>query len=176
MRSKILIESLTALTAKAFVFEVFGSEVPQISEWWEQNRASIEIYYFPFNSQHPIMGVFLEDGVAINSKVGGDLMKVFIALHESRHLDQHRRGVFNPYFMSVMDGDEGLFLKTYAELEKDANDYAIAAMTAMGFGEFASQHFLRHNELAGRVVFKMMSQDIRRYHPKTFFDLLRAQI
>ena len=92
-----------------------------ISEWWDRMRHDIGIHYFPFETSHPIGGVFLSgDDVAINSKLNMPKeMKLFLALHESKHADQQKEGDFHDlYFKPALDGDLDAFVRGYNETEK----------------------------------------------------------
>lgn len=163
----------------------FTNNAEVVADWWHKNRSHIKIYFFPFSSSQPIMGSFMdENSIVINSKAIQMMpfpeMRLFLALHESRHADQHREGKFmDGYFQSVVDGDFEKFSSFYEELEEDANDFAEDSLREMGFDRFCDQHMrgLRMNERAARQVFQMMSQDIRRFSPlNDFFDLLAKQI
>jgi hypothetical protein len=161
--------------------EISANQHDHIVEWWRENRASIRIHYFRFTSVDPIMGVFLSEGdIAINSKVSAPgWMKLFLALHESRHCDQHAKGIIMPgYWDTVVAGEEDLFLEEYFSLEKDANDFAIESMVEMGFEREMreSGSRLRGNEGAGKIVYQMMRRDIQKYQPTDFIDLLKMQI
>ena len=106
-------------------------------------------------------------------------VKLFLALHESRHCDQHRQGIFmQGYYDAVINGDRDSFLTAYAELERDANDYAINSMRQIGFDREMNfeEMMLRGNERAGNMVYQMMTSDIERLQPTDFFDLLKKQI
>ena len=106
-------------------------------------------------------------------------MKIFLALHESAHCDQHRLGIFSEnYYGPVVDGRKEDFLEGYRKLEKQANDFAIKSMREMGFSDEMDivEGTLRSNERAGEMVFRMMSNDIRRLNPVDFIDLLKKQI
>jgi hypothetical protein len=154
---------------------------PAISSWWNQNRRDIRIHFFPFNSPQPIAGVFLgENIIAINERVPmPPHVKLFLALHESRHCDQHREGGFmERYYETVVRGDRENFLTSYSELERDANDFAINSMRQIGFEREMNREemMLRSNERAGDMVYRMMSSDIQRLNPVDFFDLLKKQI
>ena len=154
---------------------------PTISIWWNQNRRDIRIHLFPFNSPQPIAGVFLgENIIAINERVPmPPHVKLFLALHESRHCDQHREGNFmEGYYETVVRGDRENFLTSYSELERDANDFAINSMRQIGFEREMDREeiMLRSNERAGDMVYRMMSSDIQRLNPVDFFDLLKKQI
>lgn len=153
----------------------------QIIEWWSQNRSRIKIYYFPFSSPQPIAGCFLsEDIIAINSRLPmPPHVKLFIALHESRHCDQHSEGIFmGGYYETVVRGDKESFLQSYRELEADANNFAIDSMYQIGFENemMMESNRLRLNEGAGEMVYRMMTDDIRRFNPTDFIDLLKKQI
>ena len=154
---------------------------PQIVTWWNQNRSEIRIHLFPFNSPQPIAGVFLgTDSIAINSRLPmPPHVKLFLALHESRHCDQHAQGIFmEGYYDTVVNGDKDSFLQSYRELEKDANDFAINSMREMGFEREMNMEEmrLRGNEGAGNMVYQMMSNDINTLNPTDFIDLLKKQI
>jgi len=155
--------------------------IPAVSEWWNKNRANIKIHLFPFGSQDPIAGVFLgDDNVCINDRLRmPPHIKLFLALHESRHCDQHRDNIFmDGYYNTVLNSDLDGFLESYAELEKDANDFAVESMREMGFNREMDmeERRLRSNELAGRMVYNMMKKDIDRLNPSDFFDLLKKQV
>lgn len=166
------------------LLQLFGIQEPkrpQIVNWWNENRSNIKIHYFPFNTQHPICGVFLSENViAINSKVLVlPHVKLFLALHESRHCDQHREGRFMAgYYDTVIEGDKPGFMTAYIDLERDANDFAINSMRQCGFELEMNREEgrLRMNERAGEMVWNMMTADIQRLRPVDFFDLLKKQI
>jgi len=154
---------------------------PNIVSWWNQNRRDIKIHIFPFNSPQPIAGVFLgEDTVVLNERLPmPPHVKLFLALHESRHCDQHKEGGFmEGYYETVVRGDRDAFLAAYRDLERDANDFAIQSMRACGFEREMNfeEMRLRGNEGAGSMVYQMMTSDIRRINPVDFFDLLKKQI
>ena len=156
-------------------------KIPTIVKWWNENRRHIKIYYFPFTSTHPIAGVFLgADTIAINSKMTlPSHIRLFLALHESRHCDQHAEGNFmEGYYDTVVKGDKESFLQNYKELEKDANDFAINSMIEIGFEREMRNESqrLRSNELAGEMVYRMMTGDIEKLNPVDFIDLLKKQI
>ncbi len=151
----------------------------RIVEWWNQNRRNIKINYFTFSSPQPIAGVYLgTDEIAINERLPmPPHIKLFLALHESRHCDQEAEGILQPgYYDTVVRGDMQSFLTSYRELEKDANDFAISAMTEMGFNMTHEEQRLRGNESAGNMVYRMMTDDIARLRPTDFIDLLKKQI
>lgn len=153
----------------------------QIIEWWNNNRRNIKIHFFPFSSPKPIAGVFLgTDVIAVNQRLQmPPHVKLFLALHESRHCDQHSNGIFmSGYYDTVVSGDENSFLQSYRELEQDANSYAINGMREMGFEREMNieEIRLRSNENAGPMVFRMMTDDIRLLNPTDFIDLLKKQI
>ena len=105
--------------------------------------------------------------------------KLFLALHESRHCDQYRDGNFmEGYYDTVVNNNLDEFLEAYSRFEKDANDFAIQSMREIGFNNEMNreERMLRGNENAGRIVYNMMSDDIRRLEPTDFFDLLKKQI
>jgi hypothetical protein len=106
-------------------------------------------------------------------------MLLFLALHESKHSDQYMDGDFESmYFDPVIAGDRDLFIRGYNELEKEANDYALAAMVDLGFSRFVEtqERQLRSNELAGRMVYDMMREDIKKTGATNFQELIRAQV
>jgi hypothetical protein len=153
--------------------------IPQISEWWNENRKGT-IHYFEFGSQDPIIGVYIgENRVAINKK-SRDLpdFKLFIAIHESFHCDQDMRGEMEKYFDLVKFGDVTEFSNYYRNIEKEANDFAITSMRDLGFSRFidSSERRLRGNEFAGSQVFSMMGRDIEKTGAENFKDLLLSQI
>lgn len=153
----------------------------RVIQWWNINRSEIRVHYFRFSASDPIMGVFLsERDVAINSKIPAPgWMKLFLALHESRHTDQHRAGEFmSSYWDTVVAGDEEDFLEAYHSFEKDANDFAFQSMIEMGFEQEmqANESRLRGNEGAGKQVYQMMRRDIQKYQPSDFIDLLKIQV
>ncbi len=186
LKSFKLFESLTEtnqISINQFLIEIRIPENrrQQIVEWWNQNRTNIKIYYFPFSSPQPIAGVFLgTDTIAINSTLPmPPHVKLFLALHESRHCDQHTQGIFmEGYYNTVVNGDKDSFLQSYRALEKDANDFAINSMRAIGFEREMNMEEmrLRGNEGAGNMVYQMMTNDINRLNPTDFIDLLKKQI
>lgn len=173
--------SITEFVDVLFKDTIDNTQKNIIVEWWNANRTRIQIYYYKFNTSLPIMGCFLSDcAVAING--GPNAMnpkkKFYIALHESRHADQHLDGIFNElYFNTVVNKDKKGFLKGYAQLEADANNFAINALEEMNMP--LSQHeipMMRSNEYAGPMVYDMMGVDIKKYGAQSMFDLLFAQI
>jgi hypothetical protein len=186
LKSFKIFESLTEenqISIEQFLTEIRmpSNKIQQIVEWWSQNRGDIKIYYFPFSSPQPIAGVFLgTDTIAINSRLPmPPHVKLFLALHESRHCDQHDQGIFmEGYYNTVVNGDKSSFLQSYAELEKDANDFAIDSMRTIGFEREMNMEEmrLRGNERAGEMVYQMMTNDISRLNPIDFIDLLKKQI
>jgi len=156
-------------------------KIPKIVDWWNENRSNIRINYFPFSTVLPILGVFLgTDDVAINKNLNAPgFMKLFILLHESRHCDQHKEGIFmEGYYDSVVNDNKEEFLKNYEILEKDANDFAINSMKIIGFESEMKREesHLRGNESGGNHVYNMMKNDILKYNPTDFIDLLKRQI
>ena len=152
-----------------------------VINWWNKNRNHIKIHYFSFAAHQPIGGVFLGvDEIAVNSKLPmPPHIKLFLALHESAHCDQHRENRFMAgYYDTVVEGKKEEFLTNYKELEKEANDFAINSMKEMGFGaEIDREEMrLRGNERAGDLVYKMMTEDIRKFQATDFIDLLKKQI
>ena len=155
--------------------------VANIAKWWHQNRSHIEIYLFPFNTSKPIMGGIIgENKIAINeSSRLPPHIRLFLALHESRHCDQYNEGVFEKgYFQNVESENLKAFLGAYMYMERDANDFAVSSMRDCGFSremDFEEKR-LRKNEEGGEIVYKMMREDITRYNPDNFFDLIKIQI
>lgn len=151
----------------------------RIIEWWKANRSNIKINYFSFSSPHPIAGVYLgSDEIAINERLPmPPHIKLFLALHESRHCDQEAQGIIESgYYDTVVRGDMNSFLQSYMDLERDANDFAINGMTEMGFDMRLEEPRLRGNEGAGQMVYRMMMDDISKLNPINFIDLLKKQI
>jgi hypothetical protein len=170
------------LSIEDFLIEIGIKEeyIPGICEWWNLNRKEISIHYFEFNTQDPIIGVYIgENRVAINKK-SRDLpdFKLFIAIHESFHCDQDMRGEMEKYFDLVKFGDVTEFSNYYRNIEKEANDFAITSMRDLGFSRFidSSERRLRGNEFAGSQVFSMMRRDIEKTGAENFKDLLLSQI
>lgn len=155
--------------------------VANIAKWWHQNRSHIEIYLFPFNTSKPIMGGIIgENKIAINESPRlPPHIRLFLALHESRHCDQYNEGVFEKgYFQNVESENLKAFLGAYMYMERDANDFAVSSMRDCGFSremDFEETR-LRKNEEGGEIVYKMMREDITRYNPDNFFDLIKIQI
>lgn len=165
-----------------FVEEIgINSNKEEIIEWWGKNRSHIRIYYFNFSTSVPIFGACVSaNEIAINKKSHiPPIIKLFIALHESKHCDQEADGILNPrYFQTVVNGEKNEFLKNYYELEKEANDFAVNSMKEMGLRREIEriEYQLRGNENAGEMIYGMMKRDIEKYKPKNFFDLLKKQI
>lgn len=160
---------------------ILASKKAQIIKWWNDNRSNIKIHYFAFSSPAPIAGVFLsEDDIAVNSKMQmPPHIKLFLSLHESRHCDHYAAGDFmSGYYDTVVAGNKPAFLEAYAKFEKDANDFAINGMIECGFSEEMSREsqMLRRNESAGEMVYKMMTDDIKKFRSSNFIDLLKKQI
>lgn len=153
---------------------------PQIVSWWTQNRTQIRIHFFRFSTTEPIGGFILgENTIVLNDDSMPPHVKLFLALHESRHCDQHLMGnSITQYFDSVTRGDKESFMRHYRELERDANDFAIQSMRACGFGRQMNfeEMMLRANEGAGDLVYEMMSKDIQRFSPVDLFDLFKKQV
>jgi len=152
-----------------------------IIDWWNKNRSNIKIHFFPFSSIQPIAGVFLgTDTICVNENMQAPPhIRLFLALHESRHCDQYREGGFmEGYYNTVINRDLESFLSYYRESEEDANTFAINGLREMGFNrEMDMEEMrLRGNERAGNMVYNMMSSDIDRLKPTDFFDLLKKQI
>lgn len=156
-------------------------KIPKIVDWWYKNLSNMKINYFPFSTHLPIFGVFLGiDEVAINKKTHvPPFMKLFILLHESRHCEQHKNGIFmKGYYDTVVDNNREEFLINYKILEKDANNFAINSMKMCGFEQEMEkeEYHLRMNENSGNQVYNMMKNDILKYNPSDFIDLLKKQI
>ncbi len=172
--------------------EIFLKEIgipnenhPIIIDWWNKNMTHIKIYHFEFSSPEPIIGVILSgDEIAINKTSNPKLpwhvmpkfIKLFTALHESKHCEQHRENRFsNLYLNPVKEGDKNKFFKNYFELEKEANDFAINSLREMGFvirdSEFRGNESVR----AAESVYQMMRIDIEKLNPIDMVDLYRKQ-
>lgn len=170
------------LTIEQFLKEIGlerDTKFSRIVQWWKTNRNNIKINYFSFSSPQPIAGVYLgPDEIAINQRLQmPPHIKLFLALHESRHCDQEAQGIIESgYYDTVVRGDMNSFLQSYTDLERDANDFAINAMTEMGFDMRFEEARLRGNEGAGPMVYRMMTSDIARLRPTNFIDLLKKQI
>lgn len=152
-----------------------------IINWWKENRSHIILYLFDFNTTMPIAGGIIDvNTIAINKKMRmPPQMKLFLALHESKHIDQYNENRFEEgYFNSVVNDNKELFLKSYKELEKEANDYAIDSMIELGFDHFinGSKNMLKSNEMVGEQVYRMMKSDINLFNPNTMFELIKKQI
>ena len=170
------------ISIEDFLIEIGIKEefIPGVCEWWDLNRQGISIHYFEFNSRDPIIGVYIgENKVAINKK-SRDLpdFKLFIAIHESFHCDQEKKGEMDNYFNYAKDGDMREFSNLYQRVEKEANDFAISSMRELGVSQFIdfSERRLRGNEFAGPQVFSMMRRDVQKTGAETFKDLLLIQI
>ncbi len=177
------LDNSTQINIEQFLEEIRmpESKRPQIINWWNDNRPGFIIHYFEFSSPQPIGGCFLDTNkVCINSRLPmPPHIKLFLALHESRHCDQHREEDFmEGYYNSVVNGNKEQFLQTYSELERDANDFAVQSMRECGFDREMSfeESRLRGNERAGEMVYQMMTNDIMRLNPVDFFDLLKKQM
>ena len=170
------------LSIEDFLIEIGIKEefIPGVCEWWGLNRKEISIHYFEFNSQDSIIGVYIgENKVAINKKARHlPDFKLFIAIHESFHCDQEKRGEMDAYFNYAKKGDVREFSNLYQRVEKEANDFAISSMRDLGFSEFVGfyETDLRRNEFVGSQVFSMMRGDIEKTGAETFKDLLLIQI
>lgn len=173
--------------------EIFLQEIgipndkhPIVIDWWYKNLSHIKIYHFEFSSPEPIIGVVLsENEIAINKTSNPRLpwnkmpifIKLFTALHESKHCDQHRENRFsNLYFDPVKEGDKDRFFENYFKLEREANDFAINSLREMGFMVRDSE--LRGNESlrAAESVYQMMRIDVQRLNPIDMIDLYRKQV
>ena len=153
-----------------------------IIEWWNKNRKDMKIYYFHFNTIENIAaGCIGVNEVAINESLGTiipDKILLFLLLHESKHSDQHVNSKFDEkYFKTVLNEDKDNFLKYYKKLEKEANDYAFGVMGELNFDfSIYEKKWLRQNEDAGEMVYRMMLDDIKRTKSNSFVELIRKQI
>lgn len=171
------------ISINEFVNKIGIDRKDEIIKWWNENRNHIKLHIKSFNTRQPIAGIFLgSDMVYINGNLPPMMppyIKLFLALHESRHCDQHRDGRFmSGYYDTVLNGDKEGFLSSYKELEKDANDYAFNAMRELGY-QMREEHMLRENENSGQMVYNMMSDDIKKFNlgpDSDFFDLLKKQV
>lgn len=155
--------------------------VPSICNWWNQNRSNIIIHHFEFTKGRPIMGVALSGNeIAMNKRfLVPPHMKLFQALHESKHCDQEREMKYSTeHFNAIVSGDKEQFLKNYLQLEREANNYAINSMKEMGLGKLIEfeEIRLRATELAGDMVFNDMREDIKKYNSTNLIDLFKKQI
>lgn len=154
----------------------------EVADWWNKNRGHIKIYFFPFKCAQPIAGIFLEnDTICVNEnfRMAPPHVRLFLALHESRHCDQYAEGIFmDGYYNTVLQNDKNGFIRSYEQLERDCNDFAIDSMREMGFIEEMNreERILRSNERAGAMVYDMMKNDIEKFDPVDMFDLLKKQI
>ena len=82
------------------------------------------------------------------------------------------------YYDTVVSGEKQSFLQSYIDLEKDANDYAFNSLREMGLERLYQfeELRLRGNQGAGEMVYRMMTEDIERFRPVDFIDLLKKQI
>lgn len=155
--------------------------ISNIVTWWNQNRRHIDIYLFDFNTGKMIAGGIVgENKVAINERLPmPPHVKLFLLLHESKHIDQNNEDRFmDAYFQTVVDDNKEEFLRNYTELEVEANLFAIEAMNELGFEREMrmESNMLRGNERAGEMVYRMMKNDIEQYRSNDFFDLIKSQI
>jgi len=153
----------------------------QAIDWWKKNRGNIKIHFVEFSTHEPILGVFMSgEDVLVNAKAWPPAppeLRLFIAAHESRHADQHRKGMFGPnYFDPVVNDDFEKFKHGYQRLEKDANDFAFNAMEGMGVRLPIPEQHIRGNERAAHEVFYMMQRDIKESGATDMFELLKSQI
>lgn len=178
------LDNSTLVTIEQFLqrIRIPNHMIPAIVSWWNENRSEIRIHFFRFNTTEPIGGVIIDGNTIVlndDSMPMPPHVKLFLALHESRHCDQHRMGnSITQYFDSVVGNDKQSFMRHYAELERDANDFAIQSMRACGFDRQMNfeERMLRSNEMAGDMVYQMMSDDIQRINPVDIFDLFKKQI
>lgn len=163
----------------------------EIINWWNNNRKRFNIYFFEFNTNEPIIGVFYkENDIYINKKISNNMpnlpnmeninniIKLYVLFHESRHADQYINNDFEKkYFDTVYNNQEEDFLKNYIELEQDANNFAFDAFNNIGIIIPPHIHFmLKSNENAGKQVFNMMKNDIEKYKVDNIFDLYKKQL
>jgi hypothetical protein len=155
--------------------------ISNIVSWWNKNRSHIDIYSFNFNTGKMIAGGIVgKNKIAINERLPmPPHVKLFLLLHESKHIDQHNEDRFmDAYFQTVVDGNKEEFLRNYTELEVEANLFTIEAMNELGFEREMrmESNMLRGNENAGEMVYRMMRSDIEKYGSNDFFDLIKSQI
>jgi hypothetical protein len=177
------IRGIKPVTIEEFVDKIKfeNKHKENIISWWNENRHDIKIYYFNFSGigMHGFGSIFGDDSIAINSNKSYHAQFIlFIALHESRHVDQYRMGILKPYFDTVVNNDYSAFLKAYRELEKDANDYAINSMFEIGFLDFIGKnpHGVRGNEDMGSSIFHIMRHIITQYNPSNLIELAHNTI
>jgi hypothetical protein len=163
---------------KSEVSKVITKEdAEKLIKWWNDNRSHIKIFLIKVFYK-PIMGGIIEENTIFinNNAQVNPLLKLFILFHESRHIDQHNEGRFEDgYYNSVVNGDKDLFLKSYKELEEDANTYALNSLKEIGIDGW-NERMLRGNENMGNMVYDMMKKDIETYKPKNFYELIEKQI
>lgn len=192
LKEFFLFENSKQLTGEISVEEYIKKAIPELDpdttqrfcSWWSENRSVYKIYFFRFNSQMPIVGGIVEsNGLAINKTVMGRMppfMRIFLLLHESKHLDQNAKNDFmSNYFDSVVQNNYELFKSSYVRLEKEANDFAIDVMIQNDFYSDdikRAEGMLRSNERAYSSVYRMMQQDIKKSGAKDFFELIKSQI
>lgn len=147
-----------------------------IINWWNNNLPNIRIFYFPFKINQIIGCCFSENRVVINSTSHSPSdIKLFIALHESKHTLQD--DVEEKYFKTVINGDKESFMKNYRELENDANNFALNSLKEMGLNiSISDENRLRSNENMGNNVYNMMSNDIIKTRSTTLSELFYKQI
>lgn len=154
----------------------------KVINWWLENRKEItNIYLFRSKPSANIFGCFLDEStICINNNMiymPSDMV-LWCILHESRHADQYRKGIFNKgYFETVLNKDIDGFLKSYKKLERDANNFAEKSFKEIGISlepDFIKR--MSSNENAGYSVYHMMRRDIERYNINTFRDLILSQI
>jgi hypothetical protein len=152
--------------------------------WWNENKNDIQIKYFDFKTQIPILGCCVNENIiAINNKKPNNntLLSFFVLLHESRHCKHVKLGLMTDYFKPVINNDLNAFKKIYLEVEKDANDYAFSVIYELElvpktpqYSQFESG--LRHNELTYHHVFNMLSNDIKKYGVSNLTELVLNMI
>ena len=150
-----------------------------LSDWWNENRDNIVIYYFPFKVKELLGCLIGKNEVAMNqieSYIPNEY-KIFVLLHESFHSDQHLSDEFS-YFNSIKENNKELFISIYKKMETDANDYAIQHMNELGFESFINMMKIRlkSNENAGNEMWGIIKNDFEKYKPTDIFDLIKKQI
>lgn len=152
----------------------------RVVEWWNENKSHIKIYFFPFNTDVMIGGCVLSsDSIAINSKFENNSEKLlYMALHETAHVQQEIEGRLSPYFDTVVQNDIHSFLDAYTSLEIEANNFAHNSMLEMGFDSFIREYgvSIRLNEYAGSMVYPTMQSQIKKHNPTNFIEMVEKMI
>lgn len=191
LKNFLLYESVNNIPGEISIEEYIEEVLPQFEDekkevfcnWWNENRKDYKIYFFNFNTKAPIMGgIIHENGLAINHIIKRlpPHMRIFLPLHESRHLDQQAKNDFmSGYFDSVVNKNFPLFIETYRRLEKDANDFAFEVMEQLNLyinNIKTEERLIRGNEFAADQVYAMMQRDIMKTGAEDFFELIKSQI